>query len=379
MHLIWHPKSSRSAAAARRLAQHFARDRFPVEEPLGLTVFEWSVPSADSTAPPQPIFQEGVVHAVVVLIDDQIEADPAWTQYVVDVAAQCTAPTADDAPQQRHLLPVAMNPVSAISLSTDLDAQALRWHNWTGDDRARASRLIREVTYAAARLLRAVADREFGLASQMQTVKVFLSHSKHDRAGPRVAHRIRSWLSQDVHLSAFLDVVNIPPGLPPDEVLEESLRQSAILAIHTDSFSSREWCRREVLFAKETRRPLVVVDCIDEMDERAYPYLGNAPLVRLNPRRPMRVEPIVQRLLDEVFKDFLWQCRTASFAQENPDIAFIASPPELVTLATATRRHPDLSQIVYPDPPIGFLESRLLAGFGPLVQSFGQWLTGLQA
>lgn len=377
MHLIWHPRSRRSTAVARRLSHHFARDRFPVEEPLGLTVFEWSSPTDGSTTPPQPIFRDGVVHAVFVLVDDVIEADHAWTEYVTDLAARCTAPTNGGVPQQRRLFPVAMNPTSAGALATSFGAQALRWHSWSGNDRARASRLIREVTYASARLLRAVADDEFGLTGQMQKVRVFLSHSKHDRAGPRVADAIRSWLSNDVQLDAFLDLVDVPAGLPSDQVLEEGVRQSAFLAIHTDSFSSREWCRREVLLAKKTRRPMVVVDCIAQVDERAYPYLGNVPLVRLNPTRPTRLEPVVQRLLDEIFKDFLWQCRTDSFARSNPDIAFVPSPPELATLATATRLHPSLSRIVYPDPPIGFRESDLLAGFGTPVQSLGEWLTGV--
>lgn len=39
-----------------------------------------------------------------------------------------------------------------------------------------------------------------------------------------------------------------------------------------------------------------------------YPYLGNVPhipLVRLYPRNPQRAEPVVQLLLDEVFRRFL--------------------------------------------------------------------------
>ena len=205
MHLIWHPNSTRSAVAAHRLADHFARDRFPVEEPHGLAVFEWSVPSPGSTAPPPLLFHHGVVHIVVALIDEEVEADPAWTQYVLDVAARCTPPTARNPQQFRRLLPVAMAPTTG-SLPTSLGTQALRWHTWPGNHQAKLSRLVREITYAAARLLRAIADQDFDLGSQMLPVNVFLSHSKHDRTGQRVADRVRTWLSKDVQLHAFLDV-----------------------------------------------------------------------------------------------------------------------------------------------------------------------------
>ena len=374
MHLVWHPKSNRTAAAARRLADHFARDRFPVEEPLGLTVFEWSTPRRASGAPPPLVFHRATIHAVVALIDEHLETDPAWSQYIRDIAAACTDPPAGRPRQLRRLIPVAMAPTPG-SLATSLGVQALRWRDWPGNQHAKTGRLVRETTYAAARLLRAVADDDFDLRSQMQPVRVFLSHSKHDTAGQRAAKTVRTWLSNDVQLHAFLDLFDVPAGLPDDQTLDEGIRQSAVVAIHTDSFSSREWCRREVLLAKQTRRPLVVVDCVDQLDERTYAYLGNVPLVRLNPRNPRRIEPVIQLLLDEVFKDFLWHSRTATFAADNPDIDFIASPPELLTLATAARRCPAPSRIVYPDPPLGARESLLLTDLGPPVQTLGQWLT----
>ena len=377
MHLVWHPDSAQSAAAARRLASHFARDRFPVEEPHGLAVFEWSAPYPSSTSPPPILFHGATVHAIVVLIDAQIEADPAWTRYVRDLVGGSTL-AAGSSPPHYRLFPVAMSP-TAGSLATSLGVQALRWHSWRGSFQAKLGRLLREVTYAATRLLRAVAEQDFDLDSQVQPVRVFLSHSKHDPVGQRAANHVRSWLSNDVQLRAFLDVFDVPAGLPPDEILDRYVQQSAMLAIHTDTFSSREWCRREVLLAKETRRPMVVVDCIKQLDERTYPYLGNVPLVRLNPRDPKRVEPVVQLLLDEIFKHFLWKSRTASFARANPDIEFFASPPELVTLATASRRQPRPSRIVYPDPPLGNRESVLLNEFGPPVQTLGQWLTETQS
>ena len=349
-----------------------------MEEPHTISVFEWSNPAPGSTVPSPILFQGANVHIVLALIDENIESDPEWSEYVRATASRCSDDTVEESQKFLRFIPVAMSPKSN-TLATGLGTQALGWYTWQEESRSRLNRLVREITYAATRLLRAIVDQNFDIANQMQPVKVFLSHSKHDSAGQRIAMRIRNWLSEDVQLATFIDIFDLPTGLPPEEMLEESIRQSVVLAIHSDSFSSREWCRREVLLAKEVRRPMVVVDCIDQYDERTYAYLGNVPHIRLYPRNPRRIEPIVQLLLDETFKYFLWHARTAEYASTNPKIEFIASPPELVTLATASRSKTVPTHIVYPDPPVDMGEAELLNVFGPHVQTLGQWLLESQA
>src|SRR6185295_282946 len=58
------------------------------------------------------------------------------------------------------------------------------------------------------------------------------------------------------------------------------LNSSALVAVLTDTWSSREWCRREVLEAKLAARPLVVVDALEARVIRLFPYLGNAVTLR---------------------------------------------------------------------------------------------------
>ena len=187
---------------------------------------------------------------------------------------------------------------------------------------------------------------------------------------------IRDWLQEDVTLSVFLDIVDVPAGLPSEEVLDASVRQSAVLIVHGDSFSSREWCRREVLVAKASERPIVIADCIEDLDERVFPYIANVPVVRLQSQQPNGIERVVGRLLDEVFKDFLWQCRTATLRRDHSNVMFIARPPELLTLVNVMKHSPDKSILVYPDPPLGLRELSVLAGVGPPVASLSEWMEG---
>jgi hypothetical protein len=261
------------------------------------------------------------------------------------------------------------------SLATSFGVQALRWRDWPGDHSGRARRLVREVTYETGRMLRDTLADEPDLARQMERVSVFLSHSKHDDIGERVAKCIRSWLQEDVSLSVFLDIFDVPAGLPSDEVLEAGVQQSAVLIVHTDSFSSREWCTREVFVAKGSERPIVIADCIEDLDERAFPYIANVPVVRLRSQQPNGIERVVGRLLDEVFKDFLWQCRTAALRHAHPDVMFVARPPELLTLVNVKTNSPDKSVLVYPDPPLGSRELSVLDGIGPPVESLSQWMS----
>ena len=187
--------------------------------------------------------------------------------------------------------------------------------------------------------------------------------------------KIREWIANDVGVSVFFDVVDIPAGLPSDQVLDEGVRQSAIIVVYSDSYSSREWCMREVLVAKKNWRPMVVADCIEDTDERAFPYLGNVPFVRLNSNELHGMERVVGRLLDEVLKDFIWQFRTANLSIENPNVMFSRCEPELLTLVNMTDNFPKKSALVYPGPPLTYRELRLLDGIGPAVHSFSEWIS----
>jgi hypothetical protein len=369
LHVVWHPRCAESDDAARHLIEHFTRERYSIED-MGISVFEWSSPPAGSIVPAPVDMGAGEAVVVAALIGDEVQRDSAWADYVRELADQCRR---DDPTGSRiRLFPVA---ITRRTIATELGVQALRWHDWQVDRNGRARRLVREVTYETSRMLRTMLVTDANLTSKMEKVRVFLSHSKHDDVGERVAQRIRDWLHGDVQLSVFLDITDIPAGLPPDEVLETEVRQSAVLIVHSDSFSSREWCGREVLVAKESDRPIVVADCIEDLDERAFPYLANVPVVRICSQQPHGVERVVGRLLDEVFRDFLWRCRTETLSQASPHVRFIARAPELLTAVNARTFFPEMSVIVYPDPPLSLRELKLMEGLGVSFQSLSQWMS----
>jgi hypothetical protein len=44
--------------------------------------------------------------------------------------------------------------------------------------------------------------------------------------------------------------------------------------------------------------PLIVADSITDVDERGFPYMGNVPIVRLEPGAAERIPYVIARLLD---------------------------------------------------------------------------------
>jgi len=158
----------------------------------------------------------------------------------------------------------------------------------------------------------------------------------------------------------------------------EKVRVSAVVAIHTDSYSTREWCRREMIEAKLFNVPLVIANCIEDVDERGFPYMANVPIVRMDPEKRDRIDVVVACLMDEVLKDFLWRCRVKLFAHAGPNVSFLPRPPELIILTALKERTPPSDVLVYPDPPIGAEEMNLFATAAPGVKllSVTEWVAG---
>ena len=380
VYIIWHPDFTAGAGLAEILRGHFRRELYQnVAGGTGLSVIFRSEP-LPKTGEPLPInFSESETTAVLILAESCMANDPEWGTYLRELSTQ-----SEIAGLGTHLFPIA---IDGEGLNLGLEEQALRWDQWIQDgsnDTANLHiRLISELTYEFCRMLRHYLEHlkqpekdEDELLNYLKKVQIFLSHSKHDKDGERIAHLIREQLHSGHGLSSFFDVHDIPAGLRFHQVLLKQLAQSAVVAIHTDSYSSREWCRREIIEAKRNSVPLVVANCISELDERGFPYMGNVPIVRMDPQQAERINIIIARLLDEVLKDFLWRCRIQLVNTEQSAVQFVPRAPELISLAGLKFHGIGQPTIVYPDPPLSSEEERLFEEVKPGIRlrSFTEWL-----
>jgi hypothetical protein len=382
IYVAWHPKFEQGADLARFLYEHYRRKLYEnVAGGTGVPVVYRSEPPSGSAVPIDVDLDTSETSAVVILIDKTWTSDPQWIGWAQRVSKQT-----DDAGLKARLFPVA---IDATAIAVEIAEQAVRWDKWEADDPdIKQRRLLTGLSYQFCRMLRSYlehlerpAEPEEELIKFLKRVEIFLSHSKHDENGADIALLVREFL-QDGGYDAFFDVFDIPIGLRFNKVLLEKVRVSAVVAIHTDSYSSREWCRREMIEAKRFNVPLVVANCIRDVDERGFPYMANVPIIRMDPVERDRIDVIVCRLMDEVLKDFLWRCwiRVVAVAAGS-EVAFLPRPPELIALTCLKGRTPPASVLVYPDPPIGAEEMALFDTAAPSMKllSATEFIAGVSA
>ena len=378
LYVMWHPSYREGREIADRLRRHFGRDLYrAVGEGRGVSVLERSEPLPDAHTPLPIDWDDAEFTAVVVLAEATLIDDHEWADHVRSIAQTA----------HRRGIPAGFFPVTMDHRGLELGVaqQALRWDRWDAPDADPARRLTSDLTHEFCRMLRHRLDRiestaggEAPLERYLEKIRVFLSHSKHDDSGESVARSIRDWIHAHSPLESFFDVHDLPPGLPFGEVLLHQIGASgAIVAVHTDSYSSREWCRREVIEAKRRLVPMIVVDCLRDVDPRGMAYLGNVPVVRMEPGRTDRIAMIASCLLDEIFRTWLWLCRVGPYLPDSPGVLFTARPPELIALAAVPSGSKDSAPtIVYPEPLLSADEERLFrrVSSGVRMRTLTDWL-----
>lgn len=374
--MVWHPSSADGWGLAKALRDHFGHERFKKVVGNGeMEVFFQNEPDPGNPASSAIGWQEAEAVFVVLLLDAALVADSAWVRY-----AREQIQGAQD--NHAHVIPVAME---QAGLDLGLDRQALAWYRWEGSVSARQRRFIRDLTTTISLMLRHRLSHpeptfpEDALPGYLERIRVFIGHSKHDGAGEATARKIRDWLHANTFLDSFFDMTDLPIGLSFADVIEHRVKNSAVLALHTDSFSSREWCRLEVIIAKQHHVPMVVVDCLHDRDERSVPYLGNVPIIRMTPGNTDRIDSVVECLLDETLLSLMWQCRIDRYRARHPDVVFMPRPPELISLASLPgprQQHLGGTTIVHPEPSLEPGEKTLFERVAPHVRTYTltQWL-----
>ena len=250
LYVMWHPLYQGGREIADRLRMHFGRNFYQaVGEEHGISVFERSEPVPGTLTPLSIKWDDTKFTAVVVLAESTLIDDREWADHVRDIARTA----------QEKGIPAGFFPVTIDRRGVELGVaqQALRWDCWGASDTDRARQLTSDLTHEFCRMLRhgldqlrLTGDREAVLERYLEKIQVFISHSKHDDDGELVSRSIRDWIHAHSPLDSFFDVYDIPAGLSFEEVLLHQIGSGAVLAVHTDSYSSREWCKREVIEAK---------------------------------------------------------------------------------------------------------------------------------
>ncbi|MBN1608514.1 MAG: TIR domain-containing protein [Polyangiaceae bacterium] len=323
----------------------------------GLRIPTSFTPDDHSFMPPEPrLSEEGDRVLVVLLADDQLVAHArtgrsggiTWGDYAVKLRQLC------DASPNHRLLPVSLS-TFAWPIDTRLkDLNFLRAFD-EPDEEQRKKLVARRMLHLLIRRLRPHATDE-----DAPPVTIFLSHAKIDvDKQPGVVNSLLDYLKAKQPERTWFDSGDIASGSRFAKAIEDGVTDSALLAVVTDAYSSRSWCRREVLFAKRHLRPFVIVDALQEREIRRFPYAGNAPVLR------WRDDPrdVVDSLLRETLRHAYAEGMLRQRARPGDDI--MPSGPELVTVVHRDKAKP----VLYPDPPLGTEELAVLSLAGVTVET----------
>lgn len=210
--------------------------------------------------------------------------------------------------------------------------------------------------------------------SKESALKIFLSHAKDGTFGVEFAKEIKHLIDNDTQMRSFFDYNDIAIGQAFDNVIYENIKESSILAINSDIYSSRYWCQKEMQVAKENDRPIVEVNVLVEGIDRRLPFAGNIPVVRIDYGCDGYNIEDLYRVLEMVIIETI-RINYARKKLENTQkildgkVLIMCRPPEIMDLqkiAIITKNNLELKYdtIIYPDPPVYSEEFDILSQLG---------------
>jgi hypothetical protein len=249
-------------------------------------------------------------------------------------------------------------------------AQRKRWHAALSSEKERDIRLLLHVVFAMRQHLKQIFQP--GAADE----KLFVSHAKVD--GDTAAEAIVDYVNdtnQDVPLKTFYDAKELTPGVNFQKQFEREIKNGTLLAIVSDIYDTRPWCIYELTTAKRERRPIVLADVGRVRTNRTYPYGANVPKVRVSETGTAWIESLLLQTMSEGMRCDLIEAKGARLRKAgtlDDDALVLPRPPELFDLTDAKRLP---SKIVYPDPPLGLVESGILQKALALISSNTKLMT----
>lgn len=373
IHVVWHPDSEIGKEIAEYIYSTFCRDyKKPLSRGIGIPVYFRFFKGKDNK-PLEIDCSKSEKTAIVLLIDEEYFMDDDFRSYTSDLLKLVN--------EDVRIFPISLFD-KAYSINPELSKiqfiNAQRFLNqkldFTNDfDFNRALTKIKsELLHDCARLLMdfhpTQQDKEKHRINS--PVKLFLSHAKKD--GEKITISFKQFIEKNLKLDVFFDTVDVADGYGFAEQFETEIKHSALVVFHTDEYSDREWCRREVIIAKRYKSPIVVAHKIKDGEKRAFPYLGNMPTCVIHDDSEEEGELSFVRIiiltLTQVLNN-LYQLKLLNNYIElhNDDckeFKVITSPPELfnfLDIKKHTEKHNSKPLVIlYPDPPLGIEELNIL-------------------
>lgn len=197
--------------------------------------------------------------------------------------------------------------------------------------------------------------------SKNSSLKIFLSHAKDGKNGINVTKQLKQVIDNSA-MRRFFDTNDIAPGYKFDEEIVNNIKDSSIIIVNSDIYSTRYWCQREIQVSKESERPIIEVDLIEKGMDRKFPYAGNVPVVRADIKNE-KIEiddlyRILETILIETIRYYYVDSKLSKIEKKiTGRVKRMSRPPEMCDLQKILKKDGEFiklnyDRIVYPDPPI---------------------------
>lgn len=192
-------------------------------------------------------------------------------------------------------------------------------------------------------------------SGKTSSITIFLSHAKAGDTGRLHSEEIKKFLDNS-NLNRFFDSTEISPGFQFDQEIVKSVKKSTLVAIESDAYSSRYWCQREILCAKQYDRPIVVVNSLNDYEDRIFPAASNVPCVHVSSETPLSQRDIL-RILSAALLETVRYVHSVQCLEYYKEIGWLedecelsARPPEIRQALKVKSNNQ--KKICYPEPPI---------------------------
>lgn len=352
IYIIWHKDFSSGITYAQEIYLRLRRNtNDPLSRGIGIPVFYRSN-EINNYTDLNIDFTSAQKVVILFFLEENLVADEKWNDYIKKIVYQTNTNS------NCIIFPVAFDN-TAFNIGEINPKNFIRLMYICNQDEKKQY-LIYMLAHELCRLLYGLKrTSEVSNATYSPSpVQLFISHAKKD--GLETANLLNEYIQRSTPLKTFFDANDIATGYDFASEIEANIQNSVLLVICSDSYSSREWCRREILLAKKYNRPIVVLNILTNGEERSFPYMANVRTIRGN--NPINEQDIITHTLLETLRlkyqelYILYLCSLFNIVVKSGNV--LSYPPELLSLLYFNKAENNI--VVYPDPPLSNEELELL-------------------
>ena len=282
---------------------------------------------------------ESEKHIIIPFIEEHMFCDKEWRTYISNLIEN----------KKLHIVPVSLN------------EYAFEFNEKLGRNQfitLKSPSILDNKTEFQTRLFEVILRILSG--AEKDKLKLFISHSKKDidQIGRIRAEELRNYLCAQSKLSSFFDANDILDGQDFGDTIKENIGKSLFVLLHSDSYSDREWCRKEILECKYQQVPAIRVDLLSKRCSRLFPYMANIPCIRFSHNWDEIIALMLRTALDWHYqKAYLKKLNETYKTYTSQHVGIEPTIPELISVH---HNHKYDETILYPEPPVGIEELEML-------------------